>query len=878
MIKILLPVLVVIMALITAAPAGALEFLLEGQGSLFWFSIFVIVVILLAWFGNLKLRQLVNKKTRELKTTEKEYRTLLSDLNISLFRTDGKPEGCIIKVNSGFVNMFGYHSADEVLGMSVARFYSNPEDRRSFIHEIGEKGSVQSKELKLRKKDGTPIYTLCTAKAKYDENGTIKWIEGIHEDITERKNVEEELRQLNEELELHIAERTAMLEASIEKARKLTSEAEAASIAKSDFLANMSHEIRTPMNGIVGMCDLIMNTRLNRKQKEYLKVISSSGRSLLELINDILDFSKIEADKLNLERIPFSLRKMMGEIPEVFTERISRKQLEMITDIADDVPDRLISDPLRIRQIITNLVSNALKFTLSGEICISVEVKGYDADLIELLFCVRDTGIGIPPDLCESLFDIFTQADGSTTRKYGGTGLGLTICKKIVSLMGGEIWIESQPGKGSSFWFSVPFQVAEDEPEERLVVPEAIQNSRVLIVDDNRTTLYVIKRLVESFGCRTVLASSGKEAITLYAESLYDDPVELVVMDIGLPGIDGISAVVRIRELNTESTVPVIIITSSGSQNEMRRASEAGIEHYLLKPIKHSGLYDALVEVLGSEKTGRVAALSKPVTPDDFSKLKVLLVEDNPINQKVASEILRLGGIETEIAENGVEAVAAVKDGRFDLVLMDIQMPEMDGREATIAIRKELGLTDLPIIAMTAHTMEGDRERCLAAGMNDYVSKPIDIRRLFEAIGNAVDIGGYSSDLLPVEKTVHRGTGISADDLPGMDLEEGLKRVGGSLELYHEILDEYCDFYKGVIPEFAELIEKDDFVAAGKKAHSLKGAAGNVAAIDLKSAVESLEAACRESDRALALDCLNDVEKALLQLFNNTGLLTDIPT
>ncbi len=876
--KILLSILPAALCQMIVAPTGAAEAPLMEPGYLFSFLVLIValvVIALLTWFGNRRLRQLVNKKTRELKATEEEYHTLISDLDVSLFRVAGGPDGQIIKANTGFAKMFGYESIDDVIGMPVEKFYANLDGRRFFIKEIKAAGSVEGLELQLNKKDGTPFYTQCTARVKYDEDGAIKWIEGVHEDITKRKNAEEELRQLNEELELHIADRTAMLEASMEKAKNLASEAEAASVAKSEFLANMSHEIRTPMNGIIGMCDLILNTSLDRKQVEYLKIIRSSGRALLELINDILDFSKIEADKLKFEKIPFSLREMMGEIPEVFIERMSRKQLEMITDIADDVPDRLISDPLRIRQVITNLVSNALKFTQSGEIYISVEVKGSTGDSLELLFCVRDTGIGIPPELCENLFDVFTQADGSTTRKYGGTGLGLAICKRIVNMMGGEIWIESQPGQGSSFWFTALFQVAEDEPEKKLVVPDSMRNARVLIVDDNRITLHVVKRLVESFGCRAVIASSGEEAITLYTETMGDDPMELVLMDIGLPGIDGISAAVRIRELNAESTVPVVIISASGSEHEMRRASEAGIEHYLLKPVKHLGLLDAMVEAFGFKKAGRVAARPKPATFGDFSKLKVLLVEDNPINQKVASEILRLGGIEPETAENGVVAVEAIRKNRFDLVLMDIQMPEMDGREATAVIRQELGLTALPIIAMTAHTMEGDRGKCLAAGMDDYVSKPIDPGKLFAVIGKVVGVGSSGADLLPVEAGMDHETGFSAKDLPGMDLEEGLARVGGSLELYQEILGEYCDFYKEVIPEFVELLEARDLTAVRKMAHSLKGAAGNVSAVDLKRAAESLETACREGDYPLALESLADVEKALLQLFDNAGRLKE---
>ncbi len=859
-----------------AIPAAAAETVLERQNFLFYFIVIVVVLALLAllaWLGNLRLRQLVNKKSQELKATEEEYRTLIGELNVSLFRVDGGPEGLIIRANTGFAEMLGYDSVDDVIGLPVEKTYAYPDDRRLIIDAINQNGRVEGLEIKLKRKDGSFFYTQCTAKVKYKPDGKIKWIEGIHEDITKRKHAEAELRQLNEELELHIADRTAMIEASIEKARKLASEAEAASVAKSEFLANMSHEIRTPMNGIIGMCDLIMNTRLDRKQMEYLKIIQSSGESLLELINDILDFSKIEADKLKFERIPFSLREVMGEIPEVFIERTSRKQLEMITDIADDVPDRLISDPLRTRQIIINLVSNALKFTQKGEICISVEVKSQDADSMELLFGVRDTGIGIPPELREKLFDVFTQADGSTTRKYGGTGLGLAICKRIVHMMGGEIWVESQPGEGSAFWFTAFFEIAADESERKLVVPDSMRNSRVLIVDDNRITLHVVKRLVESFGCRAVLAGSGEEALTLYSETHADDPMDLVLMDIGLPGIDGITAVERIWELHSDDRVPVIIISASGSEEEMRRASEAGIEHYLLKPVKHLGLLDAMVEALGFKQEPRRTTQPKLVTPDHFSKLKVLLVEDNSINQKVAKEILRLGGIEPEIAENGLKATEVVKDKHFDLVLMDIQMPEMDGREATIVIRNEIGLADLPIIAMTAHTMEGDRDKCLAVGMNDYVSKPIDPELLFKAIGNAVGGGGYDQVALSGRSDDHDEAKQPPKELPGLDLAEGLARVGGSHELYLDILNEYCDYYRGVVPEFAQLFDQSDFEAARKKAHSLKGAAGNISAVELKLAAETLETACLESDPTQVRTCLKDVEEALKQLFDNAGRL-----
>ena len=393
-----------------------------------------------------------------------------------------------------------------------------------------------------------------------------------------------------------------------------------------------------------------------------------------------------------------------------------------------------------------------------------------------------------------------------------------------------------------------------------------------MIVDDNRITLQVVKRMVESFGCRAVTSGSGEEALSLYAENRDNDPLDLVLMDIGLPGMDGITTVKRLWELHSDARVPVIIISAAGSENEMRRASETGIDHYLLKPLKHLALFDAMVAALGFKPASRSSAPPKLVAPDDFSKLNVLLVEDNPVNQKVAAEILRLGGIEPEIAPNGLAAVAAVKDGHFDLVLMDIQMPEMDGRATTTVIRNELGLADLPIIAMTAHTMAGDRDKCLAVGMNDYVAKPIDSELLFKAIGNAVG-GGYDQVTSSVPADDQVETTQLPDELPGLDFEEGLARVGGSREVYLDILNEYCDFYKGAVREFTQLLDRADFEAARKKAHALKGAAGNISAVDLRPAAESLETACRESDPPRARICLEDVDSALGQLFDNVGRL-----
>ncbi|MFH1982735.1 MAG: histidine kinase N-terminal 7TM domain-containing protein [Pseudomonadota bacterium] len=748
------------------------------------------------------------------------------------------------------------------------------------LHELSD--APQPIEVRLTIDGEKRVFDVRVTKLK-DKSGTLLGrVIALH-NITNRKTVEDELRELNESLELHITERTAMLEESkkelesaIEKAKKLAKDAEAANIAKSEFLANMSHEIRTPMNGIVGMCDLMLSTKLNRKQNEYLEIIRSSSRSLLDLINDILDFSKIEADKLQFERTAFSLRQTIAEIPDMFIERLSRADLEMIIDIADDVPDTVISDPLRTRQVIINLVSNSVKFTDRGEIHLSVRTKARHADSIELLFCVRDTGIGIAPEMQTRLFDVFTQADGSTTRKYGGTGLGLAISKRIVTLMGGDIWVESTPGKGSSFCFSACFGVAGDSRKARLSVPDKIRNTRVLIVDDNRITLQVVKRMVASFDCRPVTAPSAGEAVALFSAGLEADPYGLVLMDVGLPDKDGIEAAKEIRDMTPERPVPVICISVSGGPDNIKRAQNAGIDHYLIKPIRPIGLRDAILSVFGyREKSVTKPVPETPLRPD-FSACSVLLAEDNPINQRVAVEILKLCGIVPDVVDNGKKAVAAVINKPYDMVLMDIQMPEMDGREATRVLRENHGITDLPIIAITAHTMSGDREKCLAAGMTDFVSKPISPDELFDTIGKYVTPSAPCAGAPSPAAGEEDPNDSYPEHLPGMDIESALIRVGRSWDLYVDILESYCDLYKDIVPEFSELIGKKSFDAARKKAHSLKGAAANISATDLRTTAEALEEACQNADTGRAVSLLKELDGALAQIFSNVKTIKGV--
>ena len=571
--------------------------------------------------------------------------------------------------------------------------------------------------------------------------------------LIQHKESEETLHRLNEELEQRVSERTAQLEIvnrqleeAIKYAHELARDAEVANISKSEFLANMSHEIRTPMNGIIGTCELAFSINPDRKQREYLNIIRTSSRSLLGVINDILDFSKIEAGKLGFENIPFSVREVVEEVCDIFFKKISEKHTEMISDIASDVPRLVISDPFRLRQILINLVSNAFKFTDNGEIYISVKKKipsseevsdassdfRYPAreqkepdDTVELLFCVRDSGIGIAPEKQKYLFDAFTQADSFTTRKYGGSGLGLAICKRIVNMMGGDLWVESEQGSGSSFHFtakfgSVPFhrlpsetdavwtqqdtETAQQEIKARaqqdseiwaLEESDVLKGLRVLLVEDNLSAQLVIKRLLESFGCETETADSAEVALEIYDNLSEEERFDLILIDFRLPGMDGIAVSEIIKKNERFQAPPIIIISGYFREKDIRRAKDVGVDCFLLKPVKQSLLFNTMLDIFGfnSEKLHSGFPLISDnmygsFISDNFSDVRVLLVEDHPVNRRVATEILEMAGISVDTAINGLEAVKAVRKKNYDAVFMDVQMPEMDGFEATKAIRR----------------------------------------------------------------------------------------------------------------------------------------------------------------------------------------------
>lgn len=761
-----------------------------------------------------------NKLDQRLRDQQFYTRSFIESSIDAIMATD--PSGIITDVNKQ-MEVLTACTRDELIGAPFKNCFTDPERAEAGIKLVLSEKKVTDYELTVRARDGKETVVSYNATTFYDRDRQLQGVFAAARDITERKRVDLALQESNVEL------------------GSATSVAEKANLAKSDFLSNMSHEIRTPMNAIIGMSYLALKSDLRPQQRDQINKIMSSSRHLLGIINNILDFSKIEAGKLSVEHTEFEVENVLDNVANLIMEKAADKGLELVFDVDKNLPFKLIGDPLRLGQILINYTNNAVKFTKQGEITINISLKE-QSETDVLIYCgVRDTGIGLTEAQIGRLFQSFSQADTSTTREFGGTGLGLAISKKLALLMGGEVGVNSKPGEGSTFWFTARLRKGHVKKTRPLLTND-IKGKRVLVVDDNNCARQVLGNMLENMSFEVTQVASGKAAIAAVIEAENRGrPYELVLLDWQMPEMDGIETARQLRMLPDGRTPHMIMLTAYGNDQIVRRAKSVGIEVVLTKPVNASVLFDGVVKVLRGLLNYKFQVLDVP--SDLYAQLstirgaRVLLVEDNELNQEVATGLLIDAGFVVDLAGNGQIALNYINSTTYDIVLMDVQMPVMDGISATIEIRKNRLFNLLPVVAMTANAMQSDRDRCMAAGMTDHVAKPIEPEELWKALLKWVK-PRYPLSTIQIEP---ESDITLPPNIVGLDMVNGLHRVLGKKSQYIAMLRNFISGQKHATTEIFNALEINDWETAERLTHTLKGVSGNIGAGSLQHLAEIAE-------------------------------------
>ncbi|MBC3907719.1 two-component regulator propeller domain-containing protein [Undibacterium umbellatum] len=837
--------------LITITPPFWMEWWFRSIVSLL---LLAVVYVIYRWrvrrFSNQQslLEELVKQRTADADRERKRLTDLTDVLPLSVYqfreRADGQREYAYVSEN--VKNVMGVPAAD-ILADKTARWRTTlPEDREaaeaSLKRAVDGRSSSNFHQRVLV--DGKVRWLRSQTVAPKRVNGDWIW-NGFWIDETETYLQKDELREAKEQ-------------------------AEQATVAKSYFLANMSHEIRTPMNAIIGLSHLAKKTRLTLKQRDYIDKIHSAGTSLLGVVNDILDFSKIEAGKLDIESAEFVLADVIDDVATIVSHKVAEKDIELVFDIDTHVPSSMRGDPLRLGQIITNLVNNAIKFTDQGSVIILVKQVQAEIDKVQLQFSVQDTGVGMTEQQQENLFQAFTQADSSTTRKYGGTGLGLTISRHLVELMGGVIWVESKVGVGSTFHFNCWFAFA--NAATQTLLPPHVHDLKLLVVDDHDVARQHLQKLGQQLGLTVNAANSGKLALHMLSEaSVLGQPYDMLLLDAHMPDMDGAATMNGIAASMGKEAPQVVMLTTMNFDDTTLQARAYAPVAYLSKPIGMAGLLEVLLRISATSREAPVSAATETQNDSRFEGLRILLVEDNHINQQIAAELMTEAGIVVDVADNGRIAIDKLNLGNpYDIVLMDLQMPEMDGYAATTVIRSYPEWLDLPIIAMTAHAMNEERQRCLDTGMNDHIAKPIDPDDFFATLsrwcgrrmpGYQVDIPVSASSKPTTSEAALASTAkpvkVEVPDhdlaIPGVDVAPALRRCGQNLDLYLRLLQIFVDSAAATPDKIRLALEKGDRVTAEREAHTMRGAAGNIGATELAEVSTELELAIEKSQENEAL-------------------------